>query len=127
MQAIFEKIRTYNVWDGKYYNTGYERSEYLNTITRYIGNKLIKVLVGQRRVGKSYVLRQIICYLTSVKGVNPQNIFYLNKEYTAFDEIKSSSDLDALFTYYRQQFSLTGTLSREFGNLMLIRDNYPKF
>ncbi len=110
MQAIFEKIRTYNVWNGKFYNTGYERSEYLNTITKYIGNKLIKVLVGQRRVGKSYVLRQIINYLTSVKGVNPQNIFYLNKEYTAFDEIKSSSDLDALFTYYRQQFSLTGKI-----------------
>jgi predicted AAA+ superfamily ATPase len=110
MQSVFEKIRNYNVWDGKFYNTGYERSEYLNTITNYIGNKLIKVLVGQRRVGKSYVLRQIINYLTSVKGVNPRNIFYLNKEYTAFDEIKSSTDLDSLFTYYRQQFSLTGKI-----------------
>jgi predicted AAA+ superfamily ATPase len=110
MQSIFDKIREYNVWDGKSYNTGYERSEYLNTITKYIGNKLIKVLVGQRRVGKSYVLRQIIKYLTSVKGVNPQNIFYINKEFTAFDEIKSSSDLDSLFTFYRQQFSLTGKI-----------------
>ena len=110
MQSIFDKIAVYNVWDGKSYNAGYERSEYLATITRYIGNKLIKVLVGQRRVGKSYVLRQIINYLTSVKGVNPQNIFYLNKEYTAFDEVKTSSDLEALFNYYRQQFSLTGKI-----------------
>jgi len=110
MQSIFDKIAVYNVWDGKSYNAGYERSEYLATITRYIGNKLIKVLVGQRRVGKSYVLRQIINYLTSVKGVNPQNIFYLNKEYTAFDDVKTSSDLEALFNYYRQQFSLTGKI-----------------
>ncbi|MEK7719055.1 MAG: ATP-binding protein [Bacteroidota bacterium] len=110
MQSVFDKIGVYNVWDGKSYNTGYERSEYLNTITSYIGNKLIKVLVGQRRVGKSYVLRQIINHLTSVKRVNPQNIFYLNKEYTAFDGIKTSSDLEALFIYYRQQFSLTGKI-----------------
>lgn len=110
MQSLFDRIRAYNVWDGQSYNTGYERSEYLNTITKYIGNKLIKVLVGQRRVGKSYVLRQIINYLTSVKGVNPQNIFYINKEYTAFDDIKSSSDLETLFNYYREQFSLTGKI-----------------
>lgn len=110
MNSVFDKIGSFNVWDGKSYNTGYERSEYLNSITKYIGNKLIKVLVGQRRVGKSYVLRQIINYLTSVKGVNPQNIFYVNKEYTAFDEIKSSSDLESLFTYYRQRFSLTGKI-----------------
>lgn len=110
MQTIFDKISVYNVWDGKSYNTGYERSEYLNTITKYIGNKLIKVLVGQRRVGKSFVFRQIINYLTSLKGVNPQNIFYVNKEYTAFDDIKSSSDLDTLFTYYRQRFSLSGKI-----------------
>jgi predicted AAA+ superfamily ATPase len=110
MRIVFDKISEYNIWDGKSYDTGYERSEYLNTITKYIGNKLIKVLVGQRRVGKSYVLRQIINYLTSVRGVYPQNIFYINKEYTAFDEIKSSSDLDALFIYYRQQFSLTGKI-----------------
>jgi predicted AAA+ superfamily ATPase len=110
MRTIFDKISVYNVWDGKIYHTGYERSEYLDIITKYIGNRLIKVLVGQRRVGKSYVLRQIIHYLTSSKGVNPQNIFYVNKEYTAFDEIKSSSDLDSVFTFYRKQFSLSGKI-----------------
>jgi hypothetical protein len=54
---------------GKNFNIGYERSEYLNTIATYIGNKLIKMLVGQRRFGKSFVLRQIISYLSTVKGV----------------------------------------------------------
>ncbi|MEI6680218.1 MAG: AAA family ATPase [Mariniphaga sp.] len=45
-----------------------------------------------------------------MKRVNPQNIFHINKEYSAFDEIKSSADLDALFMYYRQQFNLTGKI-----------------
>ena len=49
-------------------------------------------------------------YLITVKGINPQNIFYVNKEFTAFDEIKSSTDLDSLFNYYRRQFSLTGKI-----------------
>jgi hypothetical protein len=110
MKAVFERIRTFNVWDGQLYKAGYERSDYLNAITKFIGNKLIKVLVGQRRVGKSYVLRQIINHLISDKGVNPQNIFYVNKEYTAFDVVKSSLDLEVLFNYYRSQFALNGKI-----------------
>ena len=110
MQSIFDRMRAYNIWDGQLYDTGYKRTEYLNTITKFIGNKLIKVLVGQRRVGKSYVLRQIINFLASDRKVNPQNIFYLNKEYVVFDDIKSSTDLDALFNYYRSQFNLTGKI-----------------
>jgi len=46
------------------------------------------VLVGQRRVSKSYILSQIISFLTEHKKVDPQNIFFINKEYTAFDDIK---------------------------------------
>ena len=110
MQSIFDRMRAYNVWDGKLYDTGYERTEYLNAIAKFIGNKLIKVLIGQRRVGKSYVLRQIINFLTSVRKVNPQNIFYFNKEYIVFDDIKSSGDLEELFNYYRSQFDLTGKI-----------------
>ena len=110
MQSIFDRMRAYNVWDGKLYDAGYERTEYLNAIAKFIGNKLIKVLIGQRRVGKSYVLRQIINFLTSVRKVNPQNIFYFNKEYIVFDDIKSSSDLEELFNYYRSQFNLAGKI-----------------
>ncbi|WP_294081086.1 AAA family ATPase [Proteiniphilum sp. UBA5384] len=45
------------------------------------GNKLVKVLVGQRHVGKSYLLRQIIEQLIR-GGVNPRNILYINKDFT---------------------------------------------
>jgi uncharacterized protein len=110
MQQIFEKIRKYNVWDGQSFNVGFERKEYLDRITGFIGNKLIKVLVGQRRVGKSYILRQIINFLISGKGINPHNIFYLNKEFTAFDEIKSSGDLEKLFNFYVNNLEVHGKI-----------------
>ncbi|MFZ3111153.1 MAG: AAA family ATPase, partial [Rectinemataceae bacterium] len=37
----------------------FPRPRYLDRIRPYIGTNLIKAIVGQRRVGKSYVLRQI--------------------------------------------------------------------
>lgn len=110
MNEIFERIKAFNVWNGQLYNAGYLRTEYLNVVTKFIGNKLVKVLIGQRRVGKSYVLRQIINHLISDKGVNPQNIFYVNKEYTAFDGINSSVDLEDIFNYYRSMFELNGKI-----------------
>ncbi len=110
MKQILEKIRKYNIWDGNALNFGYERNDYLNKITGYIGSKLIKVLVGQRRSGKSYMLRQIIHFLTTKKAVKPVNVFYLNKEFTAFDEIKTVSDLENLFEIYRNQIAPSGKI-----------------
>ena len=108
MKAIFDKIRQHNVWDGQLFSIGFERSLYLERIGQFIGNKLIKVIIGQRRVGKSYVLRQIMNRLIHKEGVNPKNIFYLNKEYISFAEIKLTSDLDALFKYYRNKLDVQG-------------------
>ena len=91
-------------------NTGFERKSYLNKVSKFIGNKLIKVLIGQRRVGKSYILRQIISYLISQKGVNPKYIFYVNKEYIGFDDIKSAADLENLFTFYQNELNVSGKI-----------------
>ena len=100
MNSILDKIEKYNCWDGQLFNAGYTRKDYLNQITKLIDNKLVKVLIGQRRVGKSYIMRQIINYLISEMHVEPKNIFYLNKEYMAFDEIKTSSDIENMFNTY---------------------------
>jgi predicted AAA+ superfamily ATPase len=37
-----------------------KRSTYLDKIKPFIGQQIIKVLTGQRRVGKSYLLYQLI-------------------------------------------------------------------
>jgi len=103
MEHIFNKIKRYNPWEGVNYNSGFERVGYLEKISGYLGNNLVKVLVGQRRTGKSYVLRQIMNTLITAHSVNPKNIFYLNKEYTAYDEITNAEKLEELFTYYLEK------------------------
>lgn len=108
MEKWLQKIGRYNLWDGKQPNQGFLRATYLEKISGYIGNKLVKVIVGQRRSGKSYLLRQIMNYLHEVKNVNPKNIFYLNKEYIAFDEITTDSDLELLYRQYLATFEVTG-------------------
>lgn len=109
-QNILNEAKNYNFWEGKLFQAGFERQEYLSNIKNYLGNKLVKVLVGQRRVGKSYILRQIMNFLVSEEKIAPQNIFYLNKEYTAFDEIKSASELESLFTLYLKEWPLQGKI-----------------
>jgi hypothetical protein len=107
---VFEKIAKYNNWDGKLMQTGYERKDYHERITKYINTRLVKVFVGQRRAGKSYLLRQIMNFLFTKKGVNPKNIFFINKEFTAFDDIRTSSDLEELFVYYKTKIAVEGKI-----------------
>jgi predicted AAA+ superfamily ATPase len=42
-----------------------ERTSYLDKIEPFMRNNLIKVLSGQRRVGKSYLIFQIINTITT--------------------------------------------------------------
>lgn len=93
-------LRQYNPWGEKTIPTGFTRRFYTRKIGQYIGNSLIKVLTGQRRSGKSYILRQIATGLID-RGVHPENILFINKEFTAFDFLQTGSDLDALIKLYR--------------------------
>lgn len=70
----------------------YKRSTYLEKVKPFIGQNLIKVLTGQRRVGKSYLLFQIM-QLVSEQDTEA-SILYINKEDLAFSFIKSASDLN---------------------------------
>lgn len=78
---------------------GYCRKDYTDKLFDYTGSKLVKVLVGQRRTGKSYILRQI-AYKLIEGGVDPRNIFYVNKEFTDFDFISDYKDLEVLLKLY---------------------------
>lgn len=66
-------------------------------------------MVGQRRAGKSYILRQIAQRLID-EGINPKNIFYINKEFTDFDFIDSYKDLDELLKYYKETLKPSGKI-----------------
>ncbi len=67
------------------------RALYFNKIEPFIGAGLIKVLTGQRRVGKSYVLLQLIDEIR--KRDHTANIIHINKEDYRFEFIKSHNDL----------------------------------
>ena len=70
----------------------YKRNSYLEKIKPFIGQNLIKVLTGQRRVGKSYLLFQLI-QLIKEQDSNAK-IIYINKEDLAFSFLHTASDLN---------------------------------
>lgn len=52
MEENFDSLKRCNFWDGNVPQLGFLREDYTNNIFDYTNNKLIKVLVGQRRAGK---------------------------------------------------------------------------
>ncbi len=71
-----------------------ERHEYLERLGPFVGKPIIKVIVGQRRIGKSYLLYQIMDTLRK-KGVSEDRLVYINKELHDFDDIQDDRDLIA--------------------------------
>jgi predicted AAA+ superfamily ATPase len=67
------------------------KEHYLNAVEPFIDKGVIKVFTGQRRVGKSYLLYQII---QKVNTFDKSNIIYINKEDLAFSSIKTAEDLN---------------------------------
>ena len=49
-------LREYNLWDGNVLDVGFQRSNYTDRLAKLTGNRLVKVLIGQRHVGKSILL-----------------------------------------------------------------------
>ena len=109
MNERIESVKKYNLWLGNTINSGFPRPVYTANISQYIGNKVVKVLTGQRRVGKSYILRQIAMSLLN-QGVNGNNIVFINRELTAYDFIESYKDLDSFIRLYRQELSPKGRI-----------------
>lgn len=67
------------------------RNEYIHRIQPFIGKNIIKVLVGQRRVGKSYLLMQL---MDEVKKIDSEvHCIFINKESLEFDRIKDYKDV----------------------------------
>jgi predicted AAA+ superfamily ATPase len=74
------------------------REIYKKSIDRYIGKEIIKVLIGQRRVGKSYLLFQV---MDSIKEQFPNpNIIYINLEINEFENLITS---DGLYNYIKSK------------------------
>lgn len=70
----------------------YKRDSYVSHIIPFMKKSIIKVLTGQRRVGKSYLLFQLI---EQILLDEPEaNIIYINKEDMEFDFIQDAKGLN---------------------------------
>ena len=82
----------------------FKRNLYMERIRPFVDTQIIKVIVGQRRVGKSYLLYQLIDEILSSHPT--ADIIYINKELFEFDTIKNYVDL--VQYVHRKRESKTG-------------------
>lgn len=83
----------------------FTREAYLNRIKPFINKGVIKVVTGQRRVGKSYLLYQIMA-LVLVDKPNA-DIIYINKEDLAFSSITNAEELNSFVLDKKKEGSFT--------------------
>lgn len=67
------------------------RDAYIRRVRPFMRKQIIKAFTGQRRVGKSYLLFQLMQLILSEDP--DANIIYINKEDLKFDAIKNATDL----------------------------------
>lgn len=109
MNDCFNELSLSNYWNGRLPEAGFIRKSYTNRIFGYIGNKLIKLLIGQRGAGKSYLLRQIMLHLLD-EGVSARNILYINRSFTDSGFITGREGLEELLSTYRERIHPVGKI-----------------
>lgn len=73
------------------------RQSYIDKIEKYLGKETIIVLVGQRRVGKSCILKMI---RDDKKPDSGNNVIYIDKEKWQYDAIQTYKDLNEYIERY---------------------------
>lgn len=69
-----------------------KRENYIQRILPFMRKPIIKVLTGQRRVGKSYILLQL---MEQIRAEEPQaNIIYINREDMEYDFMTGAKELN---------------------------------
>lgn len=69
----------------------HRRDTYIERIKPFMHTPIVKVMIGHRRVGKSYILYQLIDEIRNHE--HDANIIYINKEDIDYVDIVSSKDL----------------------------------
>ena len=67
------------------------RPQYTERIAPFIGKNIIKVLTGQRRIGKSFILRQV---MEEIRRKEPEaHIISINKHFAARCRIHTAKNI----------------------------------
>lgn len=75
------------------------RQSYLDKINYYLGKDTIIILTGQRRIGKSYILR---LFRDKMKEDATANVIFVDKEKHEYDAIRTYKDLNAYIDSHRK-------------------------
>jgi len=87
----------------KYLNIIKPRTRYFEDFESFCFAPFIKVIVWARRVGKSFFLFETIKRLLEKKIFKENEIFYVNKEWIEFDNIKDYKDLNNAFEKWKKE------------------------
>ena len=74
------------------------RQKYIDRIEKYLGKNTIIILTGQRRIGKSYILR---LFRDKICRERNANVIFIDKEKNEFDDIRSYRDLNVFIEQKR--------------------------
>lgn len=94
---IIEILQEWNFWK-KDVDVGIIRQEYLKLSFRYLKPNVILSIIGPRRSGKSYLMRQLVKELIN-KGVDRKNILIVNFEDKRFTQFNLKL-LDEIYEAY---------------------------
>ena len=84
------------------------RDDYSRWLKKGTENNFIKVITGFRRVGKSFLLKQLRLFLIEEKKVPVENILFINFEHDLLANYKKVSDLRHLFDLFKTEIMQPG-------------------
>jgi len=95
--TLLEVLNDWNFWS-KELDSGVERSRYLDECFKFLKTDMVVALIGVRRSGKSYLMRQMITKLM-LEGTNKDDILMVNLEDVRFPELYPGL-LDEIYETY---------------------------
>lgn len=97
------------------------RQSYIDKIEKYLGKEIIIVLVGQRRVGKSCMMKMI---RDRKKADDCNNIIFIDKEKREFDCIQTYLDLNDYIGEHFYLINITISLSMRYKTSRNLNDPF---
>lgn len=107
-KEVLEILEEWNFWK-KDLNVGVNRDPYLKVLEKRLPSQQIKVIMGARRSGKSFIMRQLAKWLMDEKGVNKNNILIINFEDPRFAGLDTKL-LQQAFDVYLETYKPTGEI-----------------
>ncbi len=89
-------------WEKTKFKTGIPRIEYLNEVMNSLDQKLIHILTGLRRVGKSTLILQIIKNIIREKITTPNHILYFSVDEPSLE----STPIKNIIDNFRAEFNI---------------------